>query len=412
MALTRRELLRRGAMMAPAVYLAPKVFLRTVYGAPAAGPRNLILVELFGGNDGLNTVVPYGLNGGTYYTEFRKKLAVPESSLLKINAQLGFHPSFASLKAHYDAGRLAVIQGVSYPNPSFSHEKAERIWDTGDPSSGVSSGWLARYLALHPTPSFPSGLEVEHQLDGVLQGSGQLVPALKSVDEFKFPHDSAHAGDAQNRRVAYEAIATGLTAASGPVGTMAKTSNSILDLIDTFDAIPPYTPVGTYPQSSFSKALKLVAQLLKANLGLRFFHLGYGGFDTHSDQNKDDYHKKRLQTVSDGISALYTDLVSLGLASDTIFVVYTEFGRTVYDNGSKGTDHGTVSPVFVLGNPVVGGLVTAHPSMDPSGLTSQDELPMVADYRNVFGTVVSKWLNESAAAIFPGFVTTSLGFLP
>ena len=246
----------------------------------------------------------------------------------------------------------------------------------------------------------------------MIAGSGTLVPAIKSVSEFVLPYDSKYSGDKTNRRDAYEAMANGLTSSpDGNTAAVADTMLDILGLVDTFKTIPAYTPVATFPNNSFGKAMKLVAQLLKANLGVRYFHVSYGGFDTHSDQETNNYHTARLQTISDGLDALYSDLAGLGLADDTIFVVYTEFGRTVYENGSKGTDHGTIVPMLVLGNGVIGGLTTPHPSMDPANLTSSKQPPKVVDFRDVWGTILEKWLGGTAATIFPGYGFTDLGFL-
>jgi uncharacterized protein (DUF1501 family) len=414
MGVTRRDLLKRSAITLPAIYLGPKVFMRAAFGSPAVGPHNVVLVELSGGNDGINTIVPYGVDGGTYYSEFRDTLAIPEANLLKVNSEIGFHPALALLKQHYDAGRLAVVQGCSYPNPNFSHEVASGIYDTGTTGTPYGAGWIARYLALQPLPVFPLALEGSTNIvDGVLAGSGMLVPAIKSVTEFVLPYDSKYSGDKNNRRAAYEAMANGLTSSvEGNTSALAGTMVDIVDLVDVFKTIPAYSPVATFPNNSFGKAMKLVAQMLKANLGTHYFHVSYGGFDTHADQEDQNYHTLRLQTISEGIDALYADLTSLGLMNDTLIVVYTEFGRTVYENGSNGTDHGTIVPILVLGNSVVGGLTTPHPSMDPGNLTSSDQPPMVTDFRNVWGTILNKWLGGSVAQVFPSYGAYSdLGFL-
>lgn len=413
MGVTRRDLMKRAAVALPAIYLGPKTFLRAAMGSPLAGEHNIVFVELDGGNDGINTVIPYGVNGGTYYTEFRQSIAIPENQILKVNSEIGFHPAMTALKSHYDAGRLAVVQGCSYPNPNFSHEVAAGIFDTGTPSTPYGPGWLARYIALQPPPSFPMALDASSSnVNGLLSGSGTLVPGIKSVSEFVLPFDSKYSADKNNRRVAYEAIANALKSSTqGNTGAIASTSVDIVDLVNVFQTIPSYTPSVPFPNNSFGKALRLVAQMLKANLGTRYFHVSFGGFDTHAEQNVNGYHAARLQTISDGIGALYTNLTALGVMSDTIVVVYSEFGRTVYENGSQGTDHGTIVPMLVLGDAVTGGLTTPHPSMNPGNLTSSKEPPMVTDFRNVWCTILTKWLGGSAAQVFPGFAFTDLGFL-
>ncbi len=413
MGITRRELLRNSALAAPGLYfLGPHLMMRAAWGSPAAGVRNIVFLELDGGNDGINTIVPFGVDAGAYYNVYRTTLALPENALLQVNSEVAFNPGMASLKAHFDAGRLAVIQGVSYSNPNFSHDVASGIVDTGTPATPYGPGWIGRYVASLPANPVPYALDASSSnMDGILAGSGTLVPAIKSVSEFVLPQDSKYSGDKTNRKVAYQAMAVGLSSAGGSSQALAETTLDIVNLVDAFKAVPAYTPTGTYPSGSLGKALKLVAQLLEANFGVRMFHVSYGGFDSHSEQEKDGYHTNRLQLVSDNLSAFQTDLAALGLADDTIVVVYTEFGRTVYENGSKGTDHGTVFPIFVLGNPVVGGLTTPHPSMDPGNLTSKKQPPMVVDVRDVWGTILSKWLNGSVAQVFPGWGFNDLGFL-
>jgi uncharacterized protein (DUF1501 family) len=414
--MTRRGFLKTGVCTLSAAALGPGILLRSVAGAQGAPPRNLLLVELDGGNDGLNTVVPWAVDGGAYYSEYRPTLSVPESSVLKVpGTPVGFHPSLAELKIHYDAGRLAVVQGVSYPNPNFSHDYSMRIWHTGLPASPGQEGWLARYLNLHPTPAFPAALEVFDRRTLLTGETDGFLPAADSFDDVAFPSDGFHPGDAQNRKSAYAAIAAGAESLPDPLGSIAATSSGLLDLIDAFSAIAPVPYVGTYPAGRFGRSLRLVVRLLVGNVGLRIFHLGYGGFDTHDDQNAGGFHAGLLATLSQGLNALHADLVANGLADDTLVVVFSEFGRTVYENGSHGSDHGSVNPVFVFGNGVNGGFATPHPSLDPGALTPDGEPAMVADFRDVFGTVLLRWLEETPSnlgSILPGHAVSDLGFLP
>lgn len=412
MSLDRREFLKRSLVFVPAAGLAPAMLVRAAAAAPGGSVKNLILIELDGGNDGMNTLVPHGLNGGAYYTEFRPTVNIAPGAVLDIGGGLGLNPGLAALKTHFDAGRLAVIPGVGYPNPDFSHEVSQDIWATGDPALGVTDGWIGRMLTQFAAPSFPCALDVSSHLDRILVGSGGFVPAFSSISQFNFPYDSHAWSDKTNRRVAYEAAVDGLTASGGRVGAMSDTAKGMLGLIDTLQSIPEFTHVGTYPNHYFQNSLKLIARLLQANLGLRIFHLPYGGFDTHGDQELDGYHSNRLQVLSDGVQALQDDLASIGQADDTLFVFYSEFGRTIYENGSGGTDHGSTSVVFVLGNGVTGGVATAHPPVDPGQLGPDGELQMTTDFRDVFGTIASKWYGANVAGLFPGHAVTDLGFLP
>lgn len=414
MTISRREFLKRGAIAVPVVALGPQVFLRSAIAGPGVAAKNLILVELRGGNDGLNTLVPFGVNGGAYYDEFRNDLAVSESSLLKIAGEpLGFNPQCAGLKSLYDQGRMAVIQGVSYPTPSFSHEFSQKIWHTGDVTGLEGVGWLARWMNRHPAAATPSAIEFGSFNSSLALGSDEFIPALNSINEFKFPIDEWYPSDGDNRKQAIETISQSLMGVPGNLGEMARTEAGILSLIEAVEASPKIEHV-SYPGGSFAKKLKQIVQLLASPMGMKIFHIGMGGFDTHDDQDAGNHHGELLNKVSGGLSALYLDLVAQGLDDQTLIVVYSEFGRTVYENGSGGTDHGTVNPVFVIGNGVNSGVVNAHPSLDPGNLTEENELPMSVDFRDVFGTVLLKWMGESAsdvAAVFPTHSVSDLGFV-
>lgn len=416
MNLQRRDFLKRSALLLPSAALAPRLFLKAACGAPAGTTRNLILFELFGGNDGFNTVVPFGVDGGAYYGEYRQQIAIPEPQVLKLaGQQVGFHPAMAALKGLYDQGRVALVQGVSYPNPSFSHEVSRRVWYSGDPAAPSGNAWLARFLELFPNPAFPCVADISSGLSGITQGFGGFVPAIESLDNFVFPSDGDHPEDAANRKATFLAMASALASAPGAMGSLAATSAEVVELIDAFAGVAEIPYVGNYPDHYFAGDLQLVARLLASGLGLRTFHIGFGGFDTHEGQNAGGYHDDLLGVLSDGIAALHADLVALGIDQDTLIVVFSEFGRTVYENGSGGTDHGTVGPVLVVGSGVQGGVVTAHPSLDPANLTENQEPPPTADFRDVFGTVLSRWYGATQAdlgQVFPAHGVTDLGFLP
>jgi uncharacterized protein (DUF1501 family) len=408
---SRRDFLKLAALPAAATLLS-RPLLRAMFAPVGGGTKNLVLIDLRGGCDGLNLVVPYGVSGGTYSSVFRQSLAIPANQVLQLGGGVGLNPKMTALKGHFDAGRLAVVQGVSYPEPNYSHEIASTIWQSGDVSGFATQGWLAKHLAAMGGPG-PSAVAVDDTLTLLLDGSGGFVPAFTDKGQFVFPADPYHTEDMANRRAAYQAIAAGLSGSpKAELASMSSTTAGLLNLIDAFEAMPELQHVSSYPQdSSLADMLKLVAELLNGGLGLRYFHVPFGGWDTHADQESDHYHSDRLGEVSDCMSAFREDLAAVGLAQDTLVVVFSEFGRTVHQNGSKGTDHGSVNPVLVFGDGVTGGLITPHPAMDPDNLTEDGELPMVADFRDVFGTIVQDWLGGSAAVCFPSHALADLAFV-
>ena len=286
--------------------------------------RNLILLDLKGGCDGLNMVVPFGVDGGTYSSVFRQSLAIPQGLLLPVSGSIGLNPRMTALKSHFDAGRLAIVQGVSYPQPSFSHEVAQAVWQTGEPSGFGAQGWLGKHLAASGGPG-PQAVSVDDNLTLLLDGSGGFVPAFTDIGQFTFPYDGWNAWDKANRQAAYAAVADGLAGhPKASLAAMSSTSAGLLALIDQFAALPTFAHVGAYPDTYLSDLLKAVVQLLHGNLGLRYFHVPFGGWDTHADQESDDYHSERLGLVSDALDALWQDLSALGVAGDTLVVVFSE----------------------------------------------------------------------------------------
>lgn len=408
----RRQFLRRGAALGGAALLGPGVFLRPLRAAPPLGTKNLVVVELFGGNDGLNTIVPWAHEGGVYKSLWRPNIGIPSSSVLKIPGQtVGFHPALAPLKSHYDAGRLAVIQGVSSPDASFSHELARRIWYSGDPTSSSGDGWLGRYLAKFDAPAFPVAAEITKEPTQIASGAPGVVPAMKSPDDFVFPGDPLHPHETPLRRIAYARMAAGLSGVPGAIGKIAGTAESVLDLIDTFQTVPPIQQVA-YPSGPFAAALRTAVRLMVSGVGMRYFHVALSGFDTHGAQPV--LHANLLGNVAASLAAFHADLVLHGINQDTVAFVFSEFGRTIEENANLGTDHGGPGPAFAFGDGVNGGVYGSHPSLLPGALSELGEPVFTTDMRDVIGTVLMRWLGESqssAGDVLHGHLPTDLGFI-
>lgn len=405
----RRELLKRGGWLG-AVALGHGAFLRSLLAAEGGSKRNLVFVELDGGNDGLNTIVPFGVDGGLYSTLYRPLLQVPAETLLPLDDALGFHPRLAPLMPQWDAGRMAAIVGVGSPLPTFSHDFAKKVWATGDPTGATATGWFGRYLASQSATK-PRAFDVARFADPMFAGAKQFVPAFPGLDSLKFPVDKKHPGDAAARRKAFLAMHAQLAAEDSMSGAIASTAEELVGVIDDYSKLKPLDHALPYPSHPVGDALALVARLLLSKLGLRFHHVAFEGFDTHAAQNLGFLHEQKLDVLARALAAFQADLDANGLAQDTLVVVYSEFGRALFENASLGTDHGTAGPVIVLGNGVAGGRYGEHPSLAPEHLSPIQEMVATVDYRDVLGTVAMRWLQADPGPLFPGHAVADLGFL-
>ena len=353
---------------------------------PFDNGRRLVVVQLRGGNDGLNTVVPYT---DSLYHALRPSLAVAPGDVLPVDDTSGLHPAISPLLPWWQSGRMAVVQGVGYPGPDLSHFRSEAIWYTADPMVGTTEGWLGRWHAGLGASS-PMGLTTVGPLPSpALTAVGYVPAAVQDPDSFGFdlvtpiPEDSAlkrqllrdgfAAGSADDDLLA-DVAATGLAA------------DAIVDLVATVPSEP--SPPVAYPDSPLAGDLVTAARLLAADLGTRVVWVTTGGFDTHADQR--DTHADLLTDVASGVAAFLADLEARDLASRTAVLIWSEFGRRPQENGSQGTDHGAAAPAFLLGDPVRGGLVGSQPdltSLDWGGNPRFD-----IDFRSIYETVLAEHL--------------------
>lgn len=362
--------------------------LRTAYpvaGAPGSElvRRALVMVHLAGGNDGLNTVVPIG---DPAYAKLRPALALSRADVLPIDRGMALHPALGGFKRLYERGQLAIVQGVGYPNPDFSHFRATEIWEAGDPSGG-SSGWIGRYL---DETSSRRGLRAvalsKEQPPLVLASSSSPAVTVSDPASFRPP---ANAAALRNMYAAYAAQ----PAARHMVG---EAGIETLNAATTISSLRGASAVN-YPPGELSADLRRAAELLAAGVGVEVLHLSFGGFDTHVNQI--GKHRQLLNQVGGAFAAFQQDLERRGIARNVATVVYSEFGRRPAENFGGGTDHGSAGPVFVIGDGVRGGLHGDSPS-----LTSLDggNLRFSTDFRSVFGGVVRDCLNGDPAAVFRG----------
>lgn len=406
MTLNRRQFLRDGTLLVALGLSAPSFLARSVAEARNAlsrstDKRTLVVLQLSGGNDGLNTVVPYA---DPLYGQLRPQLAISADTVIPLDSSVGLHPSLAPLKPIYDAGRMAVMQGVGYPNPERSHFRSMEIWHTSTPEQFERTGWLGRYLD-------GCGCGHENPLDAISAGDilnrsfwteTSLVPAIGSIATFQYQTDPRFGRDRSAQLQTLNNIYS-LAGAWRPYEELIRqTTLRALAGADALQAVAATyeTPI-EYPQNPFGNSLKGVAQIMAADLGTRIFYTSIGGFDTHAAQA--NTHANLLGNVAQSVAAFYRDLERLGRADDVVLMTFSEFGRRAQQNGSAGTDHGTAEPMFIIGGAVNGGVYGAHPRLDQ--LDTNGDLQHHTDFRSVYATVLERWLGASSAPVLGGSFT-------
>jgi uncharacterized protein (DUF1501 family) len=418
MKLTRRAMIKDGLLVVSAGMIMPAVFSRGVASARAqaldgsrvaqtASDRTLIVVQMAGGNDGLNTVVPFS---DPLYLKVRPTLAIPESKVLPLDSRLGLHPNLQPLKKLWDAGHLAIIEGLGYPNQSLSHFQAMDIWQTLDLSGNGSEGWLGKLVAGlvdkegHPFKAIDIGVQTAQ----ALQSISTQVPTIANVKTYSLYPDPADA-DGGNARL--QALMKLYNSYPGTAPYAALLDTTALNAQDGSrqlrQADATYQPAVTYPKGPFADGLKVLAEAIVQDLGLRVGYVTLGGFDTHANQQAT--HDTLLLTLANGLSAFYNDLAAHGKADKVVVMTWSEFGRRVDENGSLGTDHGTAAPLFVLGNPVNKGIYGEPPSL--SNLDENGNLKYTVDFRSIYATVLDRWMGASSKDILGGSFG-SQNFLP
>jgi uncharacterized protein (DUF1501 family) len=396
--LSRRDVLRNAALLALAPTV-PKFLARTAHAAqPARDGRVLVVLQLDGGNDGINTVVPFADEG---YGKYRKALYLPKAQLIRLNDSLGLHPSLVGFGQLFAAGQLAVIQGVGYPNPDRSHFRSMAIWHTSrlDHREHAGPGWLGRALDTAPRPpgGMPAALFVGPETPpAALRGQRVAVTSLERLEDFLLTTDDPRPAFA---------------AADGGANVKAFVHRSVLDAYATAGRMVEVARAGSgslrNPSGSLTERLHLIAELLKSGSGARIFYTIQSGYDTHGGQIP--VHAELLAELASAVKRFLDELSAAKLADRVIILALSEFGRRVQENASAGTDHGTAGPVFLVGPSVRPGLVGTTPKL----LDLQDgDLKMSVDFRLVYASVLEDWLGFPSQqplggrfaklALFPG----------
>ncbi|HTW86267.1 MAG TPA: DUF1501 domain-containing protein [Candidatus Sulfotelmatobacter sp.] len=378
-------------------------FARALAQAPlgAAGAdddRVLVVVNLQGGNDGLNTVVPFGMPD---YYRFRPTIGIPAGNVLRLDDVVGFNPALAPLKKMYDAGQVAVVQGVGYPNPDHSHFRSTEIWQTATPDGYVSTGWLGRYLdgAGLPHDNLFNAVALTNVLPEVLVAKTTDVPAIDALrgyglvsDRVALNRDAFHAF-AQDAQVPFDSP---YLAQVAEIEDHAQRGAQELPKL-----IAGYKTDATYPATPLGRSLALAAQIVGSKLGTRVLYVQHGSFDTHTTQPQTQ--DRLLADFANAVAAFYADLTAHGNDRRVLTMTFSEFGRRVEENASRGTDHGEAAPLFLIGGGVKGGLYGRHPEL---AQLSMGNLPFSTDFRTVYATVLEQWLGRPSTAIVNGSFAT------
>lgn len=375
----RRQFLFGGAASVAALWLPTTGFARDAGGPPRYG-RLLVLVDLKGGNDGLNTVVPYA--DRTYYA-LRPRIAVKREDVLQLDARAGLHPALAPLMPLWQAGELAVVQGLGYPQPNLSHFRSIQIWDTASASDQyLDAGWLARAFAARPVPvGFAAdGVVVRSNDMGPLAGQGTRAIALNDPGQFereaRLALPGGHGGnEALDHILAVEA-----------------------DIARAASHLSRDVPLRTqFPEGPFGEAVRTAAQLAANRAGVAAVRISLNGFDTHHAQP--GQQQRLLGELASGLAALKSALVEVGRWDSTLCFTYTEFGRRPRENDTQGTDHGTANAHFVLGGRVRGGLYGQAPRLDD---LDDGNLRYAIDFRSLYATVLERWWGLDSRGVLDG----------
>ncbi|HET7625918.1 MAG TPA: DUF1501 domain-containing protein [Verrucomicrobiae bacterium] len=419
---TRREFLRSTVLTSALSWTVP-TFLANTFSALQADAAEratqiatgkdstiLVILQMAGGNDGINTVIPHASD---FYFKARPRIAIPAKDVLKLSDQVGLNPALTGFKELYDAGELSVIQGVGYPNPNRSHFRSTEIWQTASDSNRYEKyGWVGRYFDNACAGCDPTvGVNVGRQMP---QAFAAKIPKGVSVDNPQNYRFIGSDGDARKMEASFHELNEddGSENSGGTIaaidGPTARTKGSPLDFLErtALDAQVSSDEIrkissrtenkANYPASQLGNSLKLVAKLIGGGLPTRIFYVSQGGYDTHTNQV--GTHARLLKDLGDSVKSFCDDMKAQGNMQRVLLMTFSEFGRRVSDNANGGTDHGAAAPMFVVGNKVRAGLLGEYPSLAPADLFEGD-IKYKVDFRSVYASVLENWLKTRSEPI-------------
>ena len=426
---TRRRFIRTSVLGAAATWTIP-MFVEKTFGAlnsqaaasstqTLTGKDNPILVvlQLAGGNDGLNTVVPFADDA---YYRARPRLGIPANNVLKLNDYAGLNGRLAGFKSLFDEGHLALVQGVGYPNPNRSHFRSTEIWQTGsDAERNVSEGWIGRYFDSCCSGADPTvGVAIGDEMPQAFTAKTPTGVTFTQPEQFRYrPSQPGRGG----RMSAEELFFRQLTASAemddsadapqdgasiGNLPGSIKSETGALDFLrrtaldaqlssDKILAIAgKYKSTVSYPSGPLGSALSIIARMIAGGLPTRVYYASQGGFDTHAGQM--NAHERLMTVLNDAVAAFVSDLKQQGNFDRVLLMTFSEFGRRVAENANGGTDHGTAAPMFLVGGGVKAGTFGKYPSLTD---LDRGDLKFQTDFRSVYGTILEHWLKAPSEIV-------------
>ena len=376
-------------------------------------PPTLVVLQLTGGNDSLNTLVPYG---DSRYYENRPFVRVPEADVLPIDGYHGFHPSMAAIKRFYDDGKVAIIDGIGYPKPNYSHFRSMDIWYTAEPDKIATDGWLGKVVReMDPkAENVLTAVNFGRGLPRALSLSGVPVASVAELDSYGLMTGLASVAQRQSALEVFSCMYDDGIDDKGHLPLPARYPDNVmgeavrymgqtgLDAQKGADilrgALGVYSSSVVYPNNPIANSLKGIAQVKLAGLGTRIFYCAHGSFDSHATQL--DLHARLWREISEGLDAFFADLREHDAADDTIVLLWSEFGRRVHDNGA-GTDHGAGGMAMLIGDPIKGGIYGDRVSLKEHDLVGGN-LGYSTDFRSLYATILERWFEIEARPIVGG----------
>lgn len=402
MGISRREFISSGLGLLSLCWTRPEMLVMAAQAAES--PRQLgkskilVLVQLSGGNDGLNTVIPYF--NGAYY-DARPTLAIAQEKVLRLDGKVGLNPSMTGIVDLYRRGKVAVVQAVGYPNPNRSHFRSMEIWQTAQPDKIADYGWLGNYLdhaCSDKSDTIFAAINTDATLPRSLLARRVSVPSVNNVYDFRFKTDPRYLEDRQTQVSTFNDIYRDYSSQRPHAELLRKVGMDARNASEhLLKVVRSYKGSVQYPNSEFAESLKFVSQMICGGVSAKVYNVSLDGFDTHTNQSRTQ--AGLLKKLSEGLAAFQSDLEAHGVDSDVVTLVFSEFGRRVAENGGKGTDHGTAAPVLVIGSRVKSGIYSDHPDL---GRLDDGDLRYKIDFRTIYASILDRWMNADSRQVLGG----------